>query len=209
MNESQRDIESRLASFYELESATRDLRRPVGHRVEYSDRALAEVMPEPPSMVLDLGAGPGTDSRTLVAAGYAVTALDLAVENAKRCVGYGAPGVVGSVTNLAFADRSFEAVWSLSVLMHVGDEAIAGSLCEIRRVMRPGAIAVIGTWGGDDATLELESSEFGMTRHFRHRSDEVWRQLLSENLGTIEYFEAWPNPDHVDWHYQWAHVRAA
>lgn len=207
MGSQQKQIESDLATFYNAESATRDQKAPGGRRRSLSADSMKQALPAAPARVLDLGAGPGLDSRTLVAAGYQVTAFDLATENAKRCVSYGAPAVVGTIQKLPFASSSFDALWSLSVLMHIHDEAIDASLQEIQRVLRPGAIAVIGTWGGQDKTVQIQSEAFGIDRHFRHRSDDIWQDLLISNLGGIESFVTWSHAEHEAWHYQWAHVR--
>lgn len=173
----------------------------------FTNESMQQVLPAPPAQVLDLGAGPGLDSRTLTAAGYDVIALDLSIENARRCLNGGAPGVVGSVQYLPFANKSFDVLWSLSVLMHIHDEAIDASLREVHRVLKPGAIAVIGTWGGQDQTVQVQSEAFGIDRHFRHRSDDTWQNLLVSNLGDIESFVTWSHAEHEAWHYQWAHVR--
>jgi ubiquinone/menaquinone biosynthesis C-methylase UbiE len=49
--------------------------------------------------------------------------------------------VSASATHLPFQDNSFDVVWTINVLEHVpGPEQ---ALCEIRRVIRPGGIAII------------------------------------------------------------------
>lgn len=209
MAATQSEIERNLARFYELESATRDGRRPRGKRAELTEEAIRYVLPAPGSAVLDVGSGPGVDSRSLVGVGHRVTAIDLALQSAKRSSSHGATGVIGSVVTLPFKAASFDVVWSLSVLMHISDEAIAASLGELARVMRPGAVAVLGTWGGANTTSQVDSEQFGIARHFRQRSDDVWTGLLSTHLGDIERYDSWTDPKfEPGWHYQWAQVRA-
>lgn len=48
---------------------------------------------------------------------------------------------LGSVTELPFADRTFDAVVSADVLYHVEDDARA--LAEFRRVLRPGGVVIV------------------------------------------------------------------
>jgi len=85
--------------------------------------------------VLVDGAGIGTYSRHLVAAGARVTSLDIdhrsmvvASQDLDKCL-------VGVCEALPFADASFDTVLSHEVLEHVEDDAI--SLAEIARVLRP------------------------------------------------------------------------
>ena len=91
--------------------------------------------------VLVDGAGIGTYSSHLVAAGARVTSLDIdrpsiviASQNLEKCL-------VGACEALPFADASFDTVLSHEVLEHVEDDAI--SLAEIARVLRPGGRLIL------------------------------------------------------------------
>ena len=194
----QHQIESELISYYDAESANRDLLTTEGRRLSGRLRAISSILPKAPARVLDIGSGPGRDCEALIAVGIAVTAIDLSFENATRCVGHGARALVGTAGSLPFRSATFDAIWSMSVLMHVTDHAIAATLRELRRVLRPGGVAVLGTWGrsaGDTTRNEVDSD-----RNFFRRSDLEWKSLLISNLGDIEHYENWP--------YQWAEVRA-
>ncbi|MEI8412381.1 MULTISPECIES: class I SAM-dependent methyltransferase [unclassified Kribbella] len=49
-----------------------------------------------------------------------------------------------SVLELPFEDRTFEAGWTMSTLLHIADEDLDDALAEIVRVLRPGAPLGIG-----------------------------------------------------------------
>jgi hypothetical protein len=73
----------------------------------------------------------------------------------------------------------------MSTLMHVPNEAIAGALAELRRVLAPGALAAVGVWGGPDVEHHSDIDVLDPPRFFSRRSDDRWRSLLA-TLGSIE-----------------------
>ncbi len=207
-DKSQAQIEAELISYYDSQAENRSQLKTEGRRLRAVERAISNVLPEAPALILDLGPGPGRDVEALVVARRNVVALDLSEENARRCAGQGAMALTGSVVALPFDDNSFDAVWSLSVLMHISNGVIEQALQELGRVLRRGGVAIIGSWGGPDHTEQLLSNSVDIERNFSRRSDRVWRELLTNNLGEIILYETWPHPeDDGDWFYQWAEVR--
>src|SRR5213076_2968969 len=103
--------------------------------------------------LLDYGCGHGMASVVLARAGARVTAMDLSHgylrEAATRAL---ANDVTLSLVQadgerLPFADGSFDRIWGNAVLHHLDLEQ-AGS--ELRRVLRPGGVAVFcEPWGGN------------------------------------------------------------
>jgi len=98
-------------------------------------------------VVLEIGFGLGTDLRTLARAGAKVTGLDYSPENARVADlglrAYGLEGKVygGDAERLPFPDCSFDIVYSWGCLHHTPDTA--GSIEEVRRVLRPGGKTLI------------------------------------------------------------------
>ena len=100
-------------------------------------------------------------------------------------------------------DRSFDAAWSMSTLMHLPGDGFALALHELGRVLRPGGTVEIGVWG-HTSNREWTSPD---GRYFNHRSDEQFQHELHA-LGDVVAFDTW------DWredggHYQWARVVTA
>jgi ubiquinone/menaquinone biosynthesis C-methylase UbiE len=97
--------------------------------------------------VLEIGVGLGADHQRFAEAGAELTGIDLterAVEHARRRLrlfGLGSNVSVGDAEQLAFADSSFDWVYSWGVIHHSPDTRRA--VAEIHRVLRPGGTAKI------------------------------------------------------------------
>lgn len=111
------------------------------------------VASERPGSVLDVGCGTGTLAVALASRlGHGVVSgvdLDPAILDLARAKpGASAVGwQVGSATSLPYADGSLDVVVCTLVLHHLALEAKADALREMRRVLRPGGLLVIGDWG--------------------------------------------------------------
>jgi SAM-dependent methyltransferase len=200
------EVERALASYYDQEGDDR-LRRPIDpRRLAGRDAFIGRLTGGSSERILELGPGPGRDAVAFIEAGHRHVAVDLSFEHARRCQATGTLVGLASARALPFPTATFDAVWTMSVLMHVPDSAIGAALAELSRVLKPGGRAAIGVWGGPD----IESHGDGdpkkrrPARFFSRRSDDRWQSMLA-TIGTVDEFEAWPGED--DFHYQWATLR--
>lgn len=201
--------EADLRAYYEDEAADRDQRpldpRRDGARTDF----IALLGTEGRRSVLEIGCGPGRDGAAFAAAGLDWAGIDLAQNHVDLCTVKGLSATRGSVQQLPFPDGSFEAGWTMSTLMHLGDADLVSALCELVRVLRPGAPLAVGLWGAtaDEHTVsDLDRVRRPQVppRFFARRSDATVRRLFGR-IGTIERFLRWPAAQ--DWHYQWFIVR--
>ena len=184
-----RAVERALVAYYEQEASDR-AKRPIDpQRVGARTRFITQLDGRRPR-VLEVGVGPGRDAASFVAEGIPVVGVDLSVEHAQRASSTGAQAVVATVRRLPFGTSAFAALWTMSTLMHVPNEAITDALVELRRVLAPGALAAVGVWGGPDVEHHRGIDDFDPPRFFSLRSDERWQSLLS-TLGSVEDFESW------------------
>lgn len=117
------------------------------YRVEWFIPRLVEFARWRSQRVLEIGCGLGTDTLQFLRAGAEVTALDLSPRSVwlahERARQNGHRGLFlnADAETLPFADASFDLVYSWGVLHHTPDTQRA--VDEVRRVLRPGGIALI------------------------------------------------------------------
>jgi SAM-dependent methyltransferase len=135
--------------------------------------------------VLDYGCGHGMASVVLARRGAVVTGFDLSagyVAEARRRAA--ANEVVAEfrqadAEDLPFADGSFDAVWGCAILHHL-DLRRAGA--ELRRVLRPGGVAVFcEPWGGNPV---LEFARRHLPYPGKHRTPDE-RPLRPRDLDPL------------------------
>ena len=118
----------------------------------FARAALAAAALPAGASIVDVAAGPGTLSLLAATAGARVAAVDLSDEMIGRFrARAAAAGLldacdirVGDGQRLPFPDATFDAAFSMFGLMFFPDR-IAG-FRELRRVLRPGALALVSSW---------------------------------------------------------------
>lgn len=132
-----------------------------GKRWEYP-WALERAALRPGERVLDVGSGRSIFPVYLADAGLRVAALDLALDPR---LSDDVEWVEADMTAMPLPDRSFDAVFCISVIEHLPEERIPAALQEIRRVLVPGGRLLLTTDFYEDADAELWYE--GPDRRFR------------------------------------------
>jgi SAM-dependent methyltransferase len=200
------ELDADLTAYYDQEAG---LGLRVGHgplRTDLRERFSDLLRREGHRRIVDVGAGPGLDTIAFAHDGFEIVGVDLAPANVRALVGSGALGAVGSLYALPFRDAEFDALWTMSTFVHVPDARTDAAMRELCRVVRPGGVLGIGTWGGFDWEGISDHDTIEPRRYFSLAAHVRWRQALTRH-GMVESFETWrPNPD-IDWEYQFAVVR--
>ncbi|HYO98078.1 MAG TPA: methyltransferase domain-containing protein [Polyangiaceae bacterium] len=149
----------------------------------FSERAIELAALPPTAMVLDVAAGPGTLALAIAPHVESVHALDF---SAAMLAQLQRTAAVRGLTNvhvhegdgqaLSFADRSFDAAFSMFGLMFFPDRL--QGFGELLRVLRPGGIAVVSSWAPADDS-PLLSLMFGALRAADPERAPPARDLLS------------------------------
>lgn len=139
--------------------------------------------------VLDYGCGHGMAAVVLARAGGDVTAFDLSpgyvAEACQRAVANGVEvrTLVADAEHLPFPDRLFDAVWGNAILHHLDLRQAAS---ELRRVLRPGGVAVFcEPWGGNPL---LSLARQRLWYPGKHRTPDERPLITSDLLPLREVF---------------------
>lgn len=117
----------------------------------FAEEALRLAAPPAGARLADVACGPGTLALLAASEGFAVDAIDFSPQMIalleQRARERGVSGIharVGDGQALPYPDGTHEAAFSLFGLMFFPDRA--RGLAELRRILRPGARAVISSW---------------------------------------------------------------
>lgn len=142
-----------------------------GRRKVYLSHLRAAIGGVPVGRALDLGCGA---ARGLAPYAREIVGLDL--DGAEHALpGLGGARVAGKALALPFADRAFDLLTAFDVLERVADEEQA--LAEVRRVLRPGGLAVLSVPAYD----WLHAHQEGDVR--RYTRARIRRALEAADLG--------------------------
>jgi ubiquinone/menaquinone biosynthesis C-methylase UbiE len=157
----------------------------IGH-AEHLTRYLAALDACRGKVVLDIASGSGYGSFELAKAAKQVTGVDIsedAVAYAKQT--YPAANLeflVGSGTAIPLPDDAVDVVVTFETIEHIEDYRLF--LKEIRRVLRPGGLAIVST------PNELEYEENNHFHLHEFEREELKQELLADCPYIEEYFQA-------------------
>lgn len=138
--------------------------------------------------VLDFGCGHGMAAVVLARAGARVTGLDLShgylceARERARVNGVDAAFVRADGETLPFADRTFDAVWGNAILHHLD---LSRSAPELRRVLRPGGVAVFCEPWGENRLLAWTRRRVRYPGKARTRDEEPLRRNHLGQLASV------------------------
>lgn len=197
-------LESDLIAFYDQQAPRREKRRPEDARIAALGDFLGLLDGESRTSVLEVGAGAGHDA-AMILGSRRIVALDLSWQNARLCRAKGIAAIVGSGLHLPFVSGAFDALWTMSTLLHVPNDRIGQLMSELARVVQPRSPIAVGVWGGDDREEIFADDELEPKRYYCFRSDRTLQQLCAPH-GTVESFRTWTS-DTSEQHYQYLILR--
>ena len=166
------DVVADLRASYDGAVADRDAM--VRQQFKLDERAvfLDRLLVAEAGSLLEIGAGTGQDSVFFRDAGLDVTAVDLSPEMVRRCQEKGLNAAVRDLKHLDFKPGSFDAVYTMNLLLHVPNDDLEDALLAIRTVLKPGGLLFVGLWGGEPGEGVLPQDRQEPKRFFSFRSDE-------------------------------------
>jgi SAM-dependent methyltransferase len=200
-------LDDDLVAYYEAEARGRhrvdggELRQRLRHRFAGMLRRAGW------ERLVDVGCGPGLDTEAWQRDGFGVIGVDLARGNVALVHERGLVGVAASLYSLPLRTAAFDALWTMSTFVHVPDERFDEAMTEMLRVVPPGGLLAIGTWGGLNFEGVREFGELRPYRFFSLRPHDRWARQLAEH-GELVAFDTFESTGSHGWEYQFAVIRA-
>lgn len=197
------EIKSDLVEFYDTRAAERASSTLRPDRSEARATFVDSLAHLGTQTVLDIGIGAGQDAAALIQARLDVVGVDLSWEHCRWAVRRGAPAAVGDFYSLPFASGSIGAAWCASAYIHVPAHHLAQVLRETRRVLRAGAVLMVGVWCGDESeTVRVDGD---VRRFYSIKTTEQWLHVLGEYFDIERW---WVDDDAGEGDYLWCLVVA-
>ncbi len=138
--------------------------------------------------VLDIGSGPGRDALLLQNLGCKIVCLDASIKMVEMCREKSLEAVEGDFMKIPFAEKSFDAVWAYTSLLHIPKKDIGRAFGELTRVLKPGGFLGLGLIEGTEE-LYRNSSGVNIPRYFAFYSREEVEKLLADFGFEIIHFD--------------------
>lgn len=138
--------------------------------------------------ILELGAGAGLDAKYFSDNGFDVLATDISNEMIKMCKKRGLNAKVVDLYELTSLGKTFDAVFSLNVLLHVPRKDLDTVLDNIYNALNKGGIFFYGVYGGtDEEKIINDKSKMGLPRFFSFLSDKTLLEIVQKRFEVIDF----------------------
>lgn len=134
----------------------------------------------PESTILDLGCGPGRDSKFFVDKGYEVIGIDISpqmIALARNSVPQ-ANFLVSDIESLKLNNESIDAIWASASLLHVSKKAMSGVVENLYRILKPEGIFYVSMKKGSREELQADDRYGGVEKFWNYVSEDELTQLL-------------------------------
>lgn len=157
-----------------------EARRSMGRGDKKYLGLLLERLPEG-SRVLDLGCGSGVPIAKLLVEHYEVTGVDISrrqIQLARERVPE-ANFFAGDMTEISLPDEAFDAIISLTAIIHVPREEHADLFKRMHRMLKEGGLVLL-TLGSTDWISSPEDRFFGVRMYWSHYDSETYKRMVEK-----------------------------
>jgi len=194
-------IITNLLKYYNRDAEERDQREYAAWKREEREHFLKLLQQEGKTSLLEIGAGPGRDSKFFQEQGLNVVSTDLSPEMVKRCHQKGLTAYVMDFLHLDFPSGSFDAIYSLNCLLHVPSQNLSAVLETIQRLLKPTGLFYLGVYGGIEREGVWPDDPHEFKRFFSYHTDEYIQEITHQFFEPI-YFKRIPLARAADLHFQ-------
>ena len=175
-------------------------------KIELRSNFLSLLQKENKKTLLEIGAGPGRDSKFFQDQGLDVVCIDLSPAMVELCKQKGLTAYVMDMADIQFPAGAFDAVYSMNSLLHLTKSEFPLVLRAVDRLLKPDGAVFIGIYGGLDHEGVWEHDSYEPKRFFSFFTDEHLKQEMARvfDILTFESLRLQPD-DNLD--FQWLVLR--
>ncbi len=189
MSKQYKQIIKDLRSTYNQDAPHRNKRKNSAWRRRIRREFLEQLQVEGKDRLLEIGAGPGTDSAFFAANNMQVIATDLSPGMIELCQQKGLEAYVMDFLNLDFPANSFDAIYGINCLLHVPKPNLPAVLAAIQQLLKPDGLFLLGMHGGIERDGPWEDDHHEPKRYFALYPD-IEIQRIVKQIFILEQFEA-------------------
>ena len=196
-------IKQELRKTYDLSATDRDGRDISLWKQEERQSFLELIKKEQKTTLLEIGAGPGKDSKFFQDHDLQVISTDLSPQMVQLCRAKGLEAYVMDFLNLNFPDTHFDAVYALNCLLHVPKVELPAVLTAIHRILKSSGLFFMGVYGGYASEGIWQDDPLTPQRYFSLYPDDQIQAIVS-NTFTVHNFKIIKLPESArpDMHFQ-------
>lgn len=181
------EIADSLRQSYNQTAAQRDQTEITGWKAAERGEFLKRLQEEKKETLLEIGAGPGRDSKFFQDNGLTVTCTDLSPEMVRLCQAKGLDAHVMDFAHLDFPIHSFDALFALNCLLHVPKADLPAILHLLHSLLKPDGLFYMGVYGGLDSEGLWEDDLHEPKRFFSFYTDEQIEEVVSKLFTVLSF----------------------
>jgi SAM-dependent methyltransferase len=183
------DIKSNIVKAYDNDAERRVRAKQQQWKRKERNAFLSYLKNEKKRTLLEIGAGTGNDSRYFKKRGFYVTATDISPEHIRYCKKRGLHARLLDIYDLHKLGRKFDAVYSMSALVHIPKKDMGRILSKIKRTLKPGGLFYLGMYGGVDVEGIYQKDHCRPKRFFAlYKTPDLL--AIVQKYFTLEYFKS-------------------
>src|SRR5690349_5923505 len=141
------ELRDNLRKTYDKYAQERESYAISDSKIELRSNFLSLLQKENKKTLLEIGAGPGRDSRFFQDQGLDVVCIDLSPAMVELCKQKGLTAYVMDMADIQFPAGSFDAVYSMNSLLHLTKTEFPQVLRAVDRLLKPDGTVFIGIYG--------------------------------------------------------------
>ena len=186
---------ARLREAYDKYAQERDASPMQEWKIEKRSKFLSLLQREHKKNLLEIGAGPGRDSKFFQESGLEVVCIDLSPAMVELCRQKGLTAHVMDMADIQLPVSSFDAIYSMNSLLHLTKAEFPAVLHQMDRLLKTDGVVFIGVYGGQDYEGVWENDSYDPKRFFSFFTDKQLKQEVAKIFDIISFESSIIDPE--------------